>query len=105
MIWSANNSHRPEFILNAKTRITKSCFDPYNPAIVYGGLANGSIVTWDVREGTAPVSKVHPSNESHFTPIYGLQVVGTRNTYNLVSMSSEGKICVWEPSNMRDPIV
>jgi dynein intermediate chain len=105
LIWSASNSQRPEFILQAKTRVTRAQFDPYNPAVIYGGMSNGSLAMWDVRESSTPVVKVHPSNESHFTPIYGLQVVGTRNSYNIISMSSEGKICVWEPSNMSYPIL
>lgn len=105
LIWSASNNQRPEFILQAKTRVTRAQFDPYNPAVIYGGMSNGSLAMWDVRESSQPIVKVHPSNESHFTPVYGLQVVGTRNSYNVISMSSEGKICVWEPSNMSYPIL
>lgn len=105
LIWSASNNQRPEFILQAKTRVTRAQFDPYNPAVIYGGMGNGSLVMWDVRESSQPIVKVHPSNDSHFTPIYGLQVVGTRNSYNIISMSSEGKVCVWEPSNMSYPIL
>lgn len=105
LVWAASNNHRPEFVLQAKTRITRAQFDPYNPALIYGGMNNGAIAMWDVRLSSKPVSEVHPSNDSHFTPIYGLQVVGTRNSYNILSMSSEGKICVWEPSNMTHPIL
>lgn len=104
LIWSASNSHRPEFIMQAKTRVTRAQFDPYNPALVYGGMSNGSIVMWDVRESSQPSVIVHPSNDSHFTPVYGLEVVGTRNSYNIISMSSEGKVCVWEPTNLSCPI-
>jgi hypothetical protein len=105
VIWSVSNPHRPEFILSSKTRITKCAFDPYNPAVVFGGMSNGSIGIWDVREKNFPIQKIRPSNEAHFTPIFGLSVVGTRNSYNVISMSSEGKICVWEPSNMSCPIL
>lgn len=104
LVWSASNNHRPEFIMQAKTRVTKAQFDPYNPALIYGGMSNGSVVMWDVRESSQPAVIVHPSNETHFTPIYGLEVVGTRNSYNIISMSSEGKVCVWEPSNLSCPI-
>ena len=104
LIWSANNNMRPEFVLNSKTRITRCQFNPHDPALVYGGLHNGSIATWDLRVNSHPVQMVHPSYDSHFTPIYGLEVTGNRNTYNILSMSSEGKICGWEPSNMNMPL-
>ena len=104
LIWNANNSTRPEFLLSAKNRITKSCFDTFSSSLVYGGLASGHLVLWDVRTQRTPVQKINPSAKTHCSPIYGLSFIGSRNSSNIVSISNDGRLCIWSPSKLSEPM-
>jgi len=51
---------------------------------------------WDLRcNKRTPTSKTQRSEMSHSHPIVGLNVVGTKRTCNLISTSSEGRLCSW----------
>jgi dynein intermediate chain len=40
----------------------------------------------------------------HTHPVYAMSIVGTKNAHNLVSVSTDGKLCVWSLDNLLQPV-
>ena len=83
-------------------------FIPSQPQCIAGGTKSGQVVIWDMRCGRDPVTCIQPSTKSHNYPIYSISY--QHNTLekdaggNLVTLSSDGKLCKWSLRNMTDPI-
>uniref|UniRef100_A0A914UR22 Cytoplasmic dynein 1 intermediate chain 2 n=1 Tax=Plectus sambesii TaxID=2011161 RepID=A0A914UR22_9BILA len=43
------------------------------------------------------------STTAHTHPIYSLTVVGTQNAHNLISVSTDGRLCSWSIDNLNQP--
>lgn len=82
-------------------------FSEFNPTIIVGGTYSGQIVLWDMRAGrNTPVQQTPLSSiVGHTHPVYCMNVVGTKNAHNLVSVSTDGKLCVWSLENLLQPVV
>lgn len=90
--------------MNSKSRITSSSFDTFQSSCVYGGLDSGQLVMWDVRTNRLPVVKVNSSLRTHCSPIYCLKMIGSRNSNNLVTLSNDGRMCIWSPNKLSEPM-
>jgi hypothetical protein len=63
LIWSLDFKIRPEFYcLLSHNRVCSATFNPFNDSIVFGGLASGRVVMWDVRASRNPVQKSKLNN-------------------------------------------
>ena len=71
--------------------------------IVVGGTYSGSIVLWDVRAQSTPVQSTPLSSQAHSHPIYSIQIVGTKNAHNIVSVSNNGRMCLWNTNMLNQP--
>ncbi len=40
------------------------------------------------------------STTAHTHPAYSLKVVGTQNAHNLISVSTDGRVCTWSVDNL-----
>ena len=113
---------------HAQSAILSACFARFHPNLVLGGSYSGQIVLWDNRTKRTPVQRsamscmheyiyfcarmetcsfhlvVLHAAKSHTHPVYSLQVVGTQNAHNLISVSSDGKMCAWSLDMLRDPL-
>lgn len=103
LIWNVNFKHRPEFELYSSSKIQQAIFSPFSTEIIVAGLENGRVCIYDLRAKKEPVLKSGISQDSHKTPITGLQFIGTNNSSNLVSISEEGRLCIWQPSKLDAP--
>ena len=56
---------------------------------------------WDLRTKTTPIQRT--PQEGHAYPIYSLQVVGTENAHNIVSISNDGLLCTWNMNDLSKP--
>lgn len=45
------------------------------------------------------------SAQSHAYPVYCLDVVGTQNANNLISASTDGRVCSWAHDMLSEPLV
>jgi hypothetical protein len=43
------------------------------------------------------------AENGHNYPVYALGVVGQQATHNIVSISNDGKMCVWSQKDLRQP--
>jgi len=78
-------------------------FSPFSPTIIVGGTYSGQIVLWDIRAKTTPVQQTPLSSIGHTHPVYSMNIVGTKNAHNLVTVSTDGKLCVWNLENLLQP--
>jgi len=78
-------------------------FSPFSPTIIVGGTYSGQIVLWDIRSKNTPIQQTPLSAIGHTHPVYSMSIVGTKNAHNLVTVSTDGKFCVWNLENLLQP--
>uniref|UniRef100_A0A672SDI0 Cytoplasmic dynein 1 intermediate chain 2-like n=1 Tax=Sinocyclocheilus grahami TaxID=75366 RepID=A0A672SDI0_SINGR len=102
--WSndAENSPMPIYISFCfETTRSASCF---HPNLVVGGTYSGQIVLWDNRSNKrTPAQRTPLSAAAHTHPVYCVNVVGTQNAHNLISISTDGKMCSWSLDMLSQP--
>lgn len=106
LIWNSKYKSKPtpEYVFNCQSWVTSCVFSKFHPNIVLGGTYSGQIVVWDTRTNKrTPVQRTALSASSHTHPVYCLQVIGTQNANNLISISNEGKMCSWNIEMMTQP--
>ena len=113
-IWSMNKREAPEYTISCQTEITTSIFHKFKPKIIVCGTSTGQILQYDTREKPIPFSStqldlgtVQKSSEgykSHSFPISCLEMTGTENNANIISISGDGSLCMWSVSNMMKPL-
>ena len=79
--------------------------DRGQPQVLYGASALGHVFVWDTRVGGAPVRVGLPGVESHGFPIVAFDTVGSAGlTEKLVTGSTDGRLCVWNPASLHAPV-
>ena len=102
-VWSLSLRHRPEFSLYCQSTVTSAIFNQFDHNLILGGLYSGRLVIWDLRAKSTPVQRTPMVAEAHSQPISTLQITGSQNANNVVSLSSDGKVCVWSTSMLSQP--
>ena len=63
-----------------------------------------SICVWDNRvQKRTPVQRSPLSAAAHTHPVYCMRVVGTQNAHNLISISTDGRLCSWSLDMLSQP--
>ena len=76
---------------------------PTNKCLILGSTEAGQLVLWDTREKQTPVSRTSLSN-GHTYPVFGLCAIPSVNSlYNIVSVSTDGTLCVWNDQDLVEP--
>nr|CDS25787.1 Dynein intermediate chain [Hymenolepis microstoma] len=105
-----NLKHRqiaPEYTFIYQVDITAAILTEFHPSTVIGGTKGGQILLWDIRSNRrTPVQKTHlaGSGAAHVEAICGLGVTGSRSANQLVSVSSEGRMCSWSLDMLGAPV-
>ena len=50
-----------------------------------------------------PVQRSPLSATAHTHPVYYMKVVGTQNAHNLISISTDGRLCSWSLDMLSQP--
>eukprot|EP01012_Entosiphon_sulcatum_P003356 TRINITY_DN11032_c0_g2_i1.p1 TRINITY_DN11032_c0_g2~~TRINITY_DN11032_c0_g2_i1.p1 ORF type:complete len:623 (-),score=118.08 TRINITY_DN11032_c0_g2_i1:105-1973(-) len=103
LVWSEHLPQRAAFVFQCQSDIAQAFYCRYRPHMIIGSTYSGQIVLWDTRQGQDPVHRSALSSESHTHPVFGLNVVGTSNSHELVSLSTDGRFCVWNLDNLGQP--
>jgi dynein intermediate chain len=94
----------PDYVFNCHSSVMSVTFSKFHPHFVIGGTYSGQIVLWDIRSGKrTPVQRSLLSTSAHTHPIYCLEVVGSLNAHNLISVSTDGRLCCWNLDNLSQP--
>ncbi|XP_076092730.1 cytoplasmic dynein 1 intermediate chain 2-like isoform X11 [Mytilus galloprovincialis] len=105
LIWNMKfKKQTPEYVFHCQSAIMSSCFAEFHPNLIVGGTYSGQIVLWDNRVNKrTPIQRTPLSAAAHTHPVYCVNVVGTQNAHNLISVSTDGKMCSWSLDMLAQP--
>ncbi|XP_046708008.1 cytoplasmic dynein 1 intermediate chain 2 isoform X6 [Silurus meridionalis] len=93
-----------EYVFHCQSAVMSAAFAQFHPNLVVGGTYSGQIVLWDNRNNKrTPVQRTPLSASAHTHPVYCVSVVGTQNAHNLISISTDGKMCSWSLDMLSTP--
>ncbi|SZF04853.1 unnamed protein product [Blumeria hordei] len=102
-VWNMHLHDRPEYIFHAQSDVLAAKFSPYHPNLIIGGCYSGQVLLWDTRAKSPPVQKTPLTGSGHTHPIYSIDVVGTQNSNNIISCSTDGVVCGWTVDMLAQP--
>ncbi|XP_043332935.1 cytoplasmic dynein 1 intermediate chain 2-like [Cervus canadensis] len=105
LVWNMKyKKTTPEYVFHCQSAVMSAMFAKFHPNLVVGGTYSGQIVLWDNRSNKrTPVQRTPLSAAAHTHPVYCVNVVGTQNAHNLISISTDGKICSWSLDMLSHP--
>ncbi|XP_037810346.1 cytoplasmic dynein 1 intermediate chain-like [Lucilia sericata] len=98
IIWNRNfKPETAEHVFHCHSSVMSICFTKFNPNLIIGATYSGQIVLWDNRVKTSiPVQCTKLNSKAHNQPIYCLRVIDNDDSsHNIISISSDGKMCSW----------
>uniref|UniRef100_A0AAR2LE00 Dynein, cytoplasmic 1, intermediate chain 2b n=1 Tax=Pygocentrus nattereri TaxID=42514 RepID=A0AAR2LE00_PYGNA len=105
LVWNMKyKKTTPEYVFHCQSAVMSAAFARFHPNLVVGGTYSGQIVLWDNRSNKrTPVQRTPLSASAHTHPVYCVNVVGTQNAHNLISISTDGKMCSWSLDMLSTP--
>uniref|UniRef100_A0A672MVR8 Cytoplasmic dynein 1 intermediate chain 2-like n=1 Tax=Sinocyclocheilus grahami TaxID=75366 RepID=A0A672MVR8_SINGR len=105
LVWNMKyKKTTPEYVFHCQSAVMSAAFAQFHPNLVVGGTYSGQIVLWDNRSNKCtPVQRTPLSASAHTHPVYCVNVVGTQNAHNLISISTDGKMCSWSLDMLTTP--
>ncbi|XP_063227711.1 cytoplasmic dynein 1 intermediate chain isoform X22 [Bacillus rossius redtenbacheri] len=105
LVWNTKfKKTTPEYIFHCQSPVMVSTFARFHPNYILGGTYSGQIVLWDNRvQKRTPSQRTPLSATAHTHPVYCVSVVGTQNAHNLISVSTDGKLCSWNLDMLSQP--
>ncbi|KAM9790264.1 dynein, cytoplasmic 1, intermediate chain 2a-like isoform 3-T5 [Syngnathus typhle] len=105
LVWNLKyKKSTPEYIFHCQSEVMSAGFAKFHPNLVVGGTYSGQIVLWDNRSNKrTPVQRTPLSATAHTHPVHCVNVVGTQNANNLISISTDGKMCSWSLDMLSQP--
>ncbi|XP_028165427.1 cytoplasmic dynein 1 intermediate chain isoform X6 [Ostrinia furnacalis] len=105
LVWNTKfKKNTPEDIFHCQSPVMSATFARFHPNLILGGTYSGQIVLWDNRvQKRTPVQRTPLSSLAHTHPVYCLSVVGSQNAHNLISVSTDGRMCTWSLDMLSAP--
>uniref|UniRef100_A0AAY5L4D4 Dynein cytoplasmic 1 intermediate chain 2 n=1 Tax=Esox lucius TaxID=8010 RepID=A0AAY5L4D4_ESOLU len=105
LVWNMKyKKTTPEYVFHCQSAVMSAAFAKFHPNLVVGGTYSGQIVLWDNRSNKrTPIQRTPLSAAAHTHPVYCVNVVGTQNAHNLISISTDGKMCSWSLDMLSQP--
>lgn len=105
LIWNTKfKKTTPESIFHCQSGVMSATFARFHPNLILGGTYSGQIVLWDNRvQKRTPIQRTPLSASAHTHPVYCVNVVGTQNAHNLISISTDGRLCSWSLDMLSQP--
>ncbi|XP_044727285.1 cytoplasmic dynein 1 intermediate chain isoform X2 [Chrysoperla carnea] len=97
LVWNTKfKKTTPEYIFHCQSPVMCATFAKFHPNLILGGTYSGQIVLWDNRvQKRSPIQRTPLSAIAHTHPVYCMNVIGTQNAHNLISISTDGRLCSW----------
>ncbi|CAB1317196.1 unnamed protein product [Coregonus sp. 'balchen'] len=93
LVWNMKYKNTtPEYTFHCQSAVMSAAFARFHPNLIVGGTYSGQIVLWDNR-----------SNKRTSHPVNCVNMVGTQNAHNLISISTDGKMCSWSLDMLSQP--
>lgn len=105
LVWNIKfKKATPEYVFHCQSPVVSVGFARFHPNLVVGGTYSGQIVLWDNRSHRrTPAQRTPLSAAAHTHPVYCVNVVGTQNANNLISVSTDGRMCSWSLDMLSQP--
>ncbi|XP_026738389.1 cytoplasmic dynein 1 intermediate chain isoform X9 [Trichoplusia ni] len=105
LVWNTKfKKTTPEDIFHCQSPVMSATFARFHPNLILGGTYSGQIVLWDNRvQKRTPIQRTPLSSLAHTHPVYCLSVVGSQNAHNLISVSTDGRMCSWSLDMLSQP--
>ncbi|XP_030031324.1 cytoplasmic dynein 1 intermediate chain isoform X4 [Manduca sexta] len=105
LVWNTKfKKNTPEDIFHCQSPVMSATFARFHPNLILGGTYSGQIVLWDNRvQKRTPIKRTPLSSLAHTHPVYCLSVVGSQNAHNLISVSTDGRLCSWSLDMLSQP--
>uniref|UniRef100_A0A4W5M512 Dynein cytoplasmic 1 intermediate chain 1 n=1 Tax=Hucho hucho TaxID=62062 RepID=A0A4W5M512_9TELE len=105
LVWNMKFiKNTPEYVFHCQSSVVSVGFARFHPNLVVGGTYSGQIVLWDNRSHRrTPVQRTLLSAAAHTHPVYCVNVVGTQNANNLITVSTDGRMCSWSLEMLSQP--
>jgi len=105
LIWNTKfKKTTPEYVFHCQSAVMSATFAKFHPNLVLGGTYSGQVVLWDNRvQKRTPIQRTPLSANAHTHPVYCMHVVGTQNAHNLISISTDGRMCSWSLDMLSQP--
>ncbi|KAK9472751.1 WD40-repeat-containing domain protein, partial [Dipodascopsis tothii] len=103
LVWNTHMKDRPEYRFESRSKVLVARFSPFHPHLAIGGCYSGQLMIWDTRARAEPVLKSQLTGSGHSHPIYAIDVVGTKNAHNIVTASTDGRVCSWTMDMLTHP--
>ncbi|KAL0961880.1 hypothetical protein UPYG_G00332810 [Umbra pygmaea] len=105
LVWNMKFKKRtPEYVFHCQSPVVAVGFARFHPNLVVGGTYSGQIVLWDNRSHrSTPVQRTPLSAAAHTHPVYCMNGVGTQNANNLITVSTDGRMCSWSLDMLSQP--
>jgi dynein intermediate chain len=101
-VWSVH-LERPEYIFTAASSVLTAHFHKFDSHLVIGGTYSGQILLWDLRSKAMPVQWTSLAAGGHTHPVYSMEIIGSSGAHELVSASTDGKLCHWDMARLQEP--
>ncbi|CDQ90894.1 unnamed protein product [Oncorhynchus mykiss] len=105
LVWNMKyKKTTPEYTFHCQSAVMSAAFARFHPNLIVGGTYSGQIVLWDNRSNKrTSVQRTPLSASAHTHPVYCVNMVGTQNAHNLISISTDGKMCSWNLDMLSQP--
>ena len=77
-------------------------FHPSYPATFASGGFNGQVMLWDMNVQDSLIAFSHVESYTHRDPVVAVAWTNRKGAIQLVSLSAEGRILVWDPDSYRE---
>ncbi|VDP11920.1 unnamed protein product, partial [Heligmosomoides polygyrus] len=104
--WPMSKALHSRYVFHCQSRLASVAMARFHAHLIMAGCYSGQICMWDNRVANkkTPIHKSPLSTSAHTHPVYALEVIGTHNAHNLVSISTDGKMCSWNVDNLTQPV-
>lgn len=107
LVWSMKTKLKPLHIMNSEKKITRAIFHPRDEKLIYAATYSGNLMQYKCG-AVAPVLKNFNAGENgefHASPVFILEFYFKENSEFLVSISDDGKLCIWNVNFLYEPVV
>ncbi|XP_076046476.1 dynein intermediate chain 3, ciliary-like [Oratosquilla oratoria] len=101
-VWDINTSSSPEVSLQAPSWLQCIQYNAKDANVIAGGLHNGQLAWWDVRQG-GTVVEATPLSASHTQVVTGLRWLAHKTRCELFSVSTDGQVMWWDTRKLSTP--
>lgn len=102
-VWDMASPNSPERSILASSPVCKLQFNSKNTETLVGGLYNGVVAFWDLRNRSPLPSQTTPIELSHHEPIYDVSWITSKLGSECVSISTDGRMLWWDNRKLEKP--